>query len=1017
MARSPNPPILAQFRNARSLSEQTTALRALKNEIVGHIQKKEAWVALGVLEHIVATLESSRSTPKPNVKDAQIALPQLPLSEEETVRLQALQLIATFANGGPRFLTPLSNVGALDALLANLSPYSNPPQLVVATLRALTDIANASALAKPSSPLDTETLAESIFAAQHVKSFAVFLSISSSKPLLQSQLNLAAGLISRLCREERYQHILTTAGILDALSTRLASFAVARGHVVPGADSLAQADGLSGAFPSPAARTAQLVPILEAISAILGDSKYRAYRLINSPSILAVFPSIRYEPASGPSSSKQGIESEGFDSQRQSPLTAMEFLLPEIAINTTQTIRGPPFSPLAPSDSRSTSRTSLSKFSSAAIWDSPRFLQSSSSNGSADSEDIESPFIPWLVFLARSPDKFERLLACSVLASLIKAGLGSKDLREASIGLLVVPPLVDMISKNDKTVADVDQVDDTAKRVILEQAPSILGRLMTDSEYLQKAAYECDAVKVLGKLLKHAYHPVPQVHEDRYWTPNPDINMDVESSDPTHRLGSEGQNPLLLHHLKVRESTLKAIAALAGGREDYRKAFLADEIISHIVESLSMFPRKPRTIKERTSDKPKEEQCSTSATAGYGTNPTPVIIAGCHVVRMLSRSVNILRTALVDHGVATPIFKFLKHTDVDVQIAATSAIINLVVEVSPVREYLTELGVMDILCEHAHSANPALRLNSLWALKHFVDAVGPELKKACLRKLEPGWLVQLICDDTEDLALHVARQRDVSVVDMDDDVDMQSSEEPHRWQYGSNGLLLQLDSSQSTRLRQAEDKLASVRESELNPVRRARNHDLAIQEQGLDFIRNLIGRPGTGLASESASETTEMIDYLFSELGQDRLFEILASKLRSKVLHPFSRRAPVAGRETRVLHPQPKIIMAVIYILVHMAASIPRHRQLVIAQTELLKLLAQQASSKDKDVRVALCHLTINLTWQDDGDEAQACAQRAHELRKLGYHTKMETLKHQDGDLDVRERAKTAAWQIQQATY
>lgn len=325
---------------------------------------------------------------------------------------------------------------------------------------------------------------------------------------------------------------------------------------------------------------------------------------------------------------------------------------------------------------------------------------------------------------------------------------------------------------------------------------------------------------------------------------------------------------------------------------------------------------------------------------------------------------------------------------------------------------------MNSLCELAHSPNPALRLNALWALKHFIDAVGSDLKKACLQALEPGYLIQLICDDTEDLSLQMAKQREASGIDMDDDIDMQSTDERHRWLYGSNGVLRELDAARSTRMRMAEDKLNTVREAELNPARKARNDDFAIQQQGLDFIRNFIGRPGPGgLASESVIETTEMIDHLFSEIGQERLFEILASRLRPKVLHPFSRRAPLAGRETRVLHPQSKIIMVVIYILVHIAASLPRHRKLVVSQTELLKLLVQQSNSRDKEVRVALCHLIINLTWQEDDSESQACAERAQELRKLGYHTKMENLKHQDADLDVRERAKTAAWQIQQAIY
>ena len=321
---------------------------------------------------------------------------------------------------------------------------------------------------------------------------------------------------------------------------------------------------------------------------------------------------------------------------------------------------------------------------------------------------------------------------------------------------------------------------------------------------------------------------------------------------------------------------------------------------------------------------------------------------------------------------------------------------------------------MGILCEHAHSDHPSLRFNALWALKHFVDAVGPELKKACLEELEPGWLVQLIRDDAQDAALLSDRARETPGEDMDEDIDLPSPDEKHRWRYGINGDIRELDASCSTRMRQAEDRLLAIREMELNPIRKARNDEVAIQEQGLDFIRNLIGRPGSGM-SDMANETTEMIDYLFSELGQDQLFDTLASKLRPRYLHPFSRRVPVAGREARVIHPQAQIIVPVIYILVHMAASDPRHRQLVIAQTELLKLLVQHAG-KDREVRVALCHLVTNLTIHDDGGELEGCRQRALDLKKLGFRNKLDALKQDDRDLDVRERAKLAVFQMDEAS-
>jgi len=216
------------------------------------------------------------------------------------------------------------------------------------------------------------------------------------------------------------------------------------------------------------------------------------------------------------------------------------------------------------------------------------------------------------------------------------------------------------------------------------------------------------------------------------------------------------------------------------------------------------------------------------------------------------------------------------------------------------------------------------------------------------------------------------------------------------------------ESSRGVSALSANARLAALRDLETNPARKARKDDIAVQEQGLDFIRNLIG----GFNNVGTSETSEMIDFLLAELGQDQIFEILASKLRPKVVNPFNKRSST-GIETRVVPPHPEIIAAVEYILVHMAASVPRHRQLVIAQIELLKLLVPQFSHPNKEVRIALCWLVINLTWVDDAHDSQACAQRAQELKKLGFLSKLEALEH-DSELDVRERAKTAVWQMKQ---
>ncbi|OHE91013.1 armadillo repeat protein [Colletotrichum orchidophilum] len=1028
MARSSTPPILSQLQSARSYTEQTSALRALKNDVVGHAQKKEMWAELGALEPIVKILNASRSPAKVNSKDARPSSNSPWLSEEETVRLQALQLLASFANGGTAFVEPLLAAGTLPAVLDNVCPTTNAPLLVTTALRVLLNVIEASALSTTNSPIDMQALAEAIFASEHIDSFNSILSSSATVSEQQTQVPLVASIISQLCRDEKHQLAMANQRVIDSLATKLASIAVAEGHVIPYAEVFGRVDRMSDFTPEPAPSSSNLASILEALTVIITDSRFRACTLLCSPAIMAIFPSLKFNPSKEVRAPWNSLEVSGLGYARQQNLSALDYLLPAVPIHQGR-IPGSQqshFPALGMSEARERARSAASKYSStASVWEASRFELFG--NETEPEEEQETPLIPWLILLIRSRQSLDRLMAANLLTSLFRSGFGSKYLRETSLCLLVVPVLMDMLEQLQAAPPVVKSplvdADVALKWTILERTPAILARMITDSEPLQKAAFDCGAVKCFSKLLKDAYEPIPSSAYAKVWSPQADTAMETESTPPSRALGSEGQPPLLAHRVRMRESALKAIGALAAGKDEYRKAFVEQDVVAHIVQSLSPTPGKPSNPKDRSKpnepDGPIRDGSAPDHNSGYGNNPLSVLIAGCHAVRMLSRSVSILRTSLVDYAVAVPLFRFLRHPDVDVQIAATAAICNLVTEVSPMRELLADRGVMKILCEHAHSLNAALRLNALWALKHFVHAVDLDTKKQCLEVLESGWLVRLICDDTEDDALFLARSKmdKQNAVDIGDDVDgdveMDQADSLSKSWLGSTMQPQDADGKRSAKLRQTEAKLAALREAEINPLRKARNDDLAIQEQGLDFIRNLIGAAGSGTHSDSPSDTTEMINYLFDELGQDRVFDILARKLQAKVLHPTARRSTGSGREARVLYPQAKIIEAVVFILVHMAASIPRHRQLVIAQTDLLKLLANHFNSKDKEVRVALCHLISNLTWQDDDNDARGCAQRAYELKKLGFLTKLEGLED-DSELDVRERAKSAVWQMKQ---
>lgn len=558
----------------------------------------------------------------------------------------------------------------LPAILGHLSPQYSPPQIVVASLRALVNVAAAASLAPRSSPLDRRSLADHVFTPHHIESFNVILSSTSPLYIIQTQITLVSTLISSLCREEKHQNTLVMGGVLDSLAYRLASFAVASGLVLPGARQSARENGLRDVFPEPAPGGAKIGPILEAVSCILGDSKYRANRLVHSPVFLAIFPKIMHEP----------LTKHNWGWGWPHEATIMDALLPAIMISAPRAQNKCP-APEQP-DLRMSSKASSSRFSAAPLAETSRF-QSGADTTPISSDDLESPLMPWLIYLVRALKDYDRLMAAAVIAALLKAGLGRKVVREQTVGLLVVPVLVGVIVKNDKDDLEAADTVDQARCRILEKGAAVLAKLITDNEHLQKAAYESDAPKVLAKLLKQSYSPAAPAIQIQYWSPNPDAGMEMENASPAAKLGDTGLDPVMAHKIALREATLKAIGALSAGKEDYRKALVAEGLVPFVVESLSEFPRRPKSAKDKA---PSETTLRTAPSPAFGTNPTSVIIAACHVVRTLARSVNILRTALVDHAVALPINHFLRHLDVNVQVAATAAIINLVIEVSPVRE-------------------------------------------------------------------------------------------------------------------------------------------------------------------------------------------------------------------------------------------------------------------------------------------------------------------------------------------
>ena len=103
MTRSSTPHLLNEIQNASSLTDQVAALRTLKNEIIGHQQKKERWISLGVLAPLVRILNTHRGSGKRRCRDFHgnraHSKQRGTRSNEEEARLQAIIVVGSLAQG------------------------------------------------------------------------------------------------------------------------------------------------------------------------------------------------------------------------------------------------------------------------------------------------------------------------------------------------------------------------------------------------------------------------------------------------------------------------------------------------------------------------------------------------------------------------------------------------------------------------------------------------------------------------------------------------------------------------------------------------------------------------------------------------------------------------------------------------------------------------------------------------------------------------------------------------------
>jgi hypothetical protein len=569
----------------------------------------------------------------------------------------------------------------LPPLLEAISPNETPSKLLVATLRTLNQITDAISQEKPwtdtsDGPLRSSLsifVYEQIYTKAVIESFAEILAQTSPSSAVHQQISWTAKLIITTCREEDQRKMLLDAGILDLLATKLAAIAA----VDEQSRRIEQRNAVSEELP-----LMYLPDILEAISAIIRDSHFNTARFLYSQPIQQLFG----WPKGGTASQQY----EGYSTSSQA--TSWDKLIPRL-----QTMQ-------SKSDSYTKSWPALGPYTPAASSDSYTRLPSvenlqPNSSRTIITDESENPLFIWLMFVARRGEGRERLSACWLLALLKKFGEKwamndpSKTTRERHFSYLIIPLVVKMIhdanpaSDQAKKNASLGPQQKEENKFVLERSPLVLAELVTNNKALQNAAVDAKVLPVIVQILKKSFDPVVTLSKP-LWQPRP---VSPQARDPmvdpaSSALGRSGLSPEVIHAFKYRESALLALAAMADSQDGLRKLIIEIGAATHIIDSLVPYS-------EGSSDTSSSTHVVSRSTAVKDGNPVPVLIAACKVTRSLSRSISVLRTSLIDHGIAQPSFDLLTHPNVKVQVAATEVITNLVLEVSPMRT-VSFLGFM-----------------------------------------------------------------------------------------------------------------------------------------------------------------------------------------------------------------------------------------------------------------------------------------------------------------------------------
>ena len=583
-----------------------------------------------------------------------------------------LQSLILLHLGGPAFVSPIYASDALPSLFHLLDPDVSSSRVILQSLRTLNKIAEALTLAAPEHSLDAGFM-RALYNHESLRNIAILVTEESLFGAGMPQVELIALLISKTCEEEYQRRLLDSASVLEAFAAQLKTWIAST--FVPQVEQLCvqwePRLTISDSSPSDLLRHAS---VLHVIGIIVRQSDPRAQHL------LAVCSSI-FEHMDGKFHDAWANTTKtlppNLKSRIPGPPTCADCLLPKI--------------PTASSKAQQSSANSQPPFDEIKTIERPGARGSSSAVELFSSHGLErvshndNTLIPWLIHMSRASDELISISSMWLLSVLYHLKLVKKA-REVSVSLLLVPSLVQMLDKSFLLPKRARAISQTgAFPLLVDQikadAPAILAKFTINNPKTQKAAFDAGAVKNLAQLLKQSFDTINAEASHPLWTPDGAENTRMLDDDDSRRTGSNGVSPAAHHVMKVRESTIVALSALASTKDEYRKAIVEQGVVPYAVRSL-----KAEEIKFASSKVTADTESMSIEEKIAKNCCREAVMSACGLVRSLSRSVATLRTSMVEAGLLPPLFALLRCNDMDLKIQATAVVCNLALEFSPLKE-------------------------------------------------------------------------------------------------------------------------------------------------------------------------------------------------------------------------------------------------------------------------------------------------------------------------------------------